>query len=90
VQYHPEYDYVDIAAAAERYGATLVKEGMFRDAPALAAFATELRALQVNPSYATLLGKHGLGPAMRGEALRLLEIRNWLEGQVLPRATRNA
>jgi GMP synthase (glutamine-hydrolysing) len=90
VQYHPEYDYVDIAAAAERYGATLVEEGMFRDAPALAAFAAELRALQVNPSDATLLWKHGLGPAMRSEALRLLEIRNWLEGQVLPRTTRNA
>ena len=27
VQYHPEYDYLDIAAAAERYGTTLVREG---------------------------------------------------------------
>ena len=27
VQYHPEYDYLDIAAAAERYGETLVAEG---------------------------------------------------------------
>jgi len=79
VQYHPEYDYVDIAAAAERYGETLVNEGMFRDAPALAAFASELRSLQANPSDTTLLWKHGLGPAMRSEALRLLEIRNWLE-----------
>jgi GMP synthase (glutamine-hydrolysing) len=86
VQYHPEYDYLDIAAAAERYGDTLVKEGMFRDAPALAAFAAELRALHVNPSDTTLLWKYGLGPAMRTEALRLLEIRNWLETQVLPRA----
>jgi GMP synthase (glutamine-hydrolysing) len=86
VQYHPEYDYLDIAAAAERYGDTLVKEGMFRDAPALAAFTAELRALQVNPSDTTLLWKHGLGPAMRTEALRLLELRNWLQAQVLPRA----
>ena len=31
VQYHPEYDYLDIAATAERYGETLVTEGMFRD-----------------------------------------------------------
>ena len=82
VQYHPEYDYLDIAAAAERYGETLVTEGMFRDAPALAAFAAELRALQANPSDAPLLWKHGLGPAMRSETLRLLEIRNWLEAQV--------
>jgi len=88
VQYHPEYNYLDIAAAAERYGATLVSEGMFRDEPALAAFAAELRALQVNPSDKVLLWKHGLGPAMQ-ETLRLLEIKNWLEAQVFPRATRH-
>jgi GMP synthase (glutamine-hydrolysing) len=90
VQYHPEYDFLDIAAAAERYGETLVTEGMFRDAPALAAFAAELRALQRNPADAPLVWKHGLGPAMRTEGLRLLEIRNWLEAQVLPRTTRRA
>ena len=90
VQYHPEYDYIDIAAAAMRYGQTLVTEGMFRDAAALAAFATELRALQANPADAALLWKHGLGPAMRSEDLRLLEIRNWLEGQVRGRVAQRA
>ena len=85
VQYHPEYDYVDVAATAERYGDTLVTEGMFRDRPALDGFAAELRALQLNPSDATLLWKHALGPSVQSEALRLLEIRNWLNAQVLPR-----
>lgn len=89
VQYHPEYDYLDIAAAAERYGTTLVGEGMFQNEPAIAAFATDLRALQATPSDTALLWKHALGPAMKDEALRLLEIRNWLEAQVLPRAARN-
>jgi GMP synthase (glutamine-hydrolysing) len=89
VQYHPEYGYLDIAAAAERYGETLVKEGMFRDAAALAAFAADLRFLQDNPADPPLLWKHGLGPAMRTETLRLLEIRNWLETRVLPRAARS-
>jgi GMP synthase (glutamine-hydrolysing) len=84
VQYHPEYDYLDIAAVAERYGETLVKDGMFRDTAALSAFAAELRALQENPADSALLWKHGLGPAMRSDALRLLEIRNWLQRQVLP------
>jgi GMP synthase (glutamine-hydrolysing) len=88
VQYHPEYDYIDIAAAAERYGQTLVTEGMFSDLAALQAFAGELRALQANPSDSTLLWKHGLGPVMRTEELRLLEIRNWLRSNVLPRASR--
>ena len=89
VQYHPEYDYLDIAAAAERYGETLVSEGMFRDLPALGAFAAELRALQANPTDAALLWKHGLGPAMQTETLRLLEIRNWLGAKVLPAAKRH-
>src|ERR1700722_18274935 len=88
VQYHPEYDYRDIAAAAERYGATLVTEGMFPDAAALTAYAAELRALQNNPSDPALLWKHGLGPALRNETLRLLEIRNWLQTQVSPRTAR--
>lgn len=90
VQYHPEYDYIDLAAVAERYGQTLVDEGMFRDMQALTSFAAELRELQTRPDDAPLLWKHGLGPAMRSEALRLLEIRNWLEWQVYPRAQRRA
>lgn len=90
VQYHPEYDYIDIAAAAERYGQTLVTEGMFPDTAALKAFADELRVLQANPSESTLLWKHGLGPAMRTESLRLLEIRNWLQAKVLPHAARKS
>jgi GMP synthase (glutamine-hydrolysing) len=89
VQYHPEYDYQDIAAAAERYGEILVTEGMFRDTAELADFAGELRSLQANPANEPLLWKHGLGPAMRTEATRLLEIRNWMTDQVLPRAARH-
>ena len=89
VQYHPEYDYIDIAAAAERYGSTLVTEGMFADEAALASFAADLRRLQSKPDDPPLLWRHGLGPAMSDAALRLAEIRNWLEAQVLPRASRN-
>ncbi|MGB6309220.1 MAG: type 1 glutamine amidotransferase [Steroidobacteraceae bacterium] len=89
VQYHPEYDFKDIAAVAERYGQTLVTEGMFRDAAELAAFAADLRALQANPLDAPLLWRYGLGGAVRTEALRLTEIRNWLQSQVQPRAARN-
>jgi hypothetical protein len=43
-----------------------------------------MRVLQENPADSALLWKHGLGPAMRSDALRLLEIRNWLQRQVLP------
>jgi GMP synthase (glutamine-hydrolysing) len=90
VQYHPEYDYADIAAAAERYGRILVTEGMFHDTAALAAFAADLRALEANPSEGSLLWKYGLGAAMRSETLRLAEIRNWLRVQVQPRTRGSA
>ena len=89
VQYHPEYDYLDIAAAAERYGQTLVTEGMFHDEAALAAYARDLRALQRSPTDAPLLWQHGLGAAMRSADLRLIELRNWLNSQVLPRTGRH-
>ena len=88
VQYHPEYSFIDIAAVAERYGQTLVTEGMFRDTAELATFAADLRALQSNPSDSPLVWKYGLGTAMRTESLRLTEIRNWLQTQVHPRTTR--
>ncbi len=38
---------------------------------------------------APIIWKHGLGPAMRTESLRLLEIRNWLRAQVKPRVGRH-
>ena len=86
VQYHPEYDCRDLAAAAERYRETLVAEGMFTDASSLEGFAADLRALAANPADAALLYKHGLGPCIAKDALRLAEIHNWLHAQVLPRA----
>jgi GMP synthase (glutamine-hydrolysing) len=89
VQYHPEYDYIDIAAAAERYGQTLVDEGTFHDLPALQSFAADLRALQSNPADTALLWKHGLGLGLRSEVTRLVEISNWLQAQVRPRAARH-
>ena len=89
VQYHPEYEFLDIAAAAERYDQVLVDEGLFSDATALAAYAADLRVLQSRPTDGPLGWKHGLGPAMTDAALRLAEIRNWLDRQVLPRALRH-
>ncbi len=89
VQYHPEYEYLDIAAAAERYGARLVTEGMFADEAALASFAADLRRLQAKPDDGPLLWRHGLGSAMSDAALRLAEIRNWLDAEVLPHASRH-
>jgi GMP synthase (glutamine-hydrolysing) len=84
VQYHPEYDYQDIAAVAARYGPRLIEMRLFKDAAALAGFMADLHALQSAPGESALLWKYGLGPAMRDPLIRLAELRNWLTAQVLP------
>ncbi len=86
VQYHPEYDYGDIRAVAQRYGTALVDAGLFAGPEDLDDFAADMAALQADPACEALLWKHGLGPAMRAEPLRLRELANWLTLQVEPRA----
>jgi GMP synthase (glutamine-hydrolysing) len=88
LQYHPEYDYLDLAAAAQRYGSSLVDEGLFKDKSALDAFVADLMSLNADPQDRALLWKHGLGSAMRSMPLRLAELRNWIEMQVFPRFQR--
>ena len=86
VQYHPEYDYLDLSAVARRYGAALIDSGLFADLAGIEAFITDMRALHDNPDDPPRLWKYGLGPAMREERLRRAELRNWLRAQVLPRS----
>jgi GMP synthase (glutamine-hydrolysing) len=88
VQYHPEYSFAEIAACAVRYGAKLIEDGLFADRTELEAFVADLRALGQRPAEPRLAWKHGLGPAVRDASLRLAELRNWLEIEVLPRAAR--
>jgi len=85
VQYHPEYSYAEIAATALRYGEVLVREQLFTDRAALDGFVAELRTLQAQPQDRALNWKHGLGPAMQDPRLKLAELRNWLELQVVAR-----
>jgi GMP synthase (glutamine-hydrolysing) len=88
VQYHPEYTFSEIAATTRRYGATLIEEHLFTDPADLEAFVAELHELMGNPQDPRLTWKHGLGPGLQRGTLRLAELRNWLEQQVLPRAGR--
>jgi GMP synthase (glutamine-hydrolysing) len=85
VQYHPEYDYLDVAGVAARYGSRLVTEGLFADEAALAAFIADATALQADPGDEARLERHALGPAMRDATLRRAELRNWLTQLVRPR-----
>jgi GMP synthase (glutamine-hydrolysing) len=86
VQYHPEYTFAEIAATARRYGAVLLEEQLFADRAELDAFTAELATLMRDPANQRLTWKHGLGAALTHDALRLAELRNWLEQQVSPYA----
>src|SRR5437773_1137964 len=86
VQYHPEYSFAEIAATALRYGAALIEEGLFADRAELEVFVNDLRTLMRDPRDPRLTWKHGLGEGLQQDSCRLVELRNWLELQVLPYA----
>jgi hypothetical protein len=71
-----------------RYGSKLLEEGLFATQAELESFVADLRALMRDPHDRRLAWKHGLGPAVQEETLKLAELRNWLEQQVLPHAHR--
>ena len=84
VQYHPEYSYAEIAATTLRYADVLLGEALFASRAELEQFVAELQLLMHDPHNRRLAWKHGLGPAMQDERLKLAELRNWLELQVVP------
>jgi len=90
VQYHPEYSYGEIAATTLRYADTLLGEALFPTRTELLNFVAELRQLSQDPRDRALTWKHGLGPAMQDERMRLAELRNWLQLQVIPRCAGRA
>lgn len=84
VQYHPEYGFGEIAAVAIRYGATLIDEGLFRDAADLDSWVDEFRCLDRADRPRHLTWRHGLGPALLDPAQKLAELANWLRHAVVP------
>ena len=83
VQYHPEYSVAEIAAMARRYGEVLIRDGLVKDQPELDQLTADLVALHDDPDNARLAWRFGVGPSVTDAGLRLAEIRNWLEKQVL-------
>ncbi|HET9472336.1 MAG TPA: type 1 glutamine amidotransferase [Steroidobacteraceae bacterium] len=83
VQYHPEYSVAESAAMARRYAEALIRDGLFKDRADLDAHTADLMALDANPSDARLAWRYGVGEGITDIRLKLAEIRNWLERQVL-------
>jgi GMP synthase (glutamine-hydrolysing) len=83
VQYHPEYSVAEIAAMARRYGEVLIRDGLVKDAAELEQLIGDLRALDQTPDDARLAWRFGVGGSVTDADLRLKELRNWLDKQVL-------
>ena len=82
VQYHPEYSCAEIAAMARRYADVLIRDGLVKDPAELDALCADLTRLHEFPSDARLAWRFGVGEAITDPAIKLAELRNWLERQV--------
>jgi GMP synthase (glutamine-hydrolysing) len=83
VQYHPEYTCAEIAAMARRYAEVLIRDGLVKDRAELDGLAADLVSLSEHPDDQRLAWKYGVGPAITDTGVRLTELKNWLDKQVL-------
>jgi GMP synthase (glutamine-hydrolysing) len=84
VQYHPEYPLREVAAIVRRIGTRLIEEGFFADEPDMRGFAADLDTLDHDPDCKRLSWRNGISKNILDKKLRVSEIANWIEFQVLP------
>lgn len=84
VQYHPEYRLHEIALIVRRIGQRLISEGFFLNEADIETFASDLEALDKNPQDKRLAWRHGISKNILEKRLRVGEVANWVEFQVMP------
>ena len=84
VQYHPEYPLRELAAIVRRIGTRLIEEGFFANEAGMKAFAQDLDVLDRDPDCKRLSWLHGISKNILDKKLRVSEVANWVEYQVLP------
>jgi GMP synthase (glutamine-hydrolysing) len=84
VQYHPEYPLRELAAIVRRIGTRLIGEGFFADETDMCSFAEDLDVLDRDPQCMRLSWRHGISQNVLNKKLRVSEVANWVEFQVLP------
>lgn len=78
VQYHPEYDFHEIARLCVFRAEELLAQGQFRDRGELEAYVAALEELHSNPSCTEAQRLLGVDATLLSAAERQREIRNWL------------
>jgi len=84
VQYHPEYPLREVAVIVRRIGTRLIEEGFFADETDMRSYAQDLDTLDRDPECKRLVWRHGISENILDKKLRVSEISNWIEYQVLP------
>ena len=84
VQYHPEYPLREVAAIVRRIGDRLIEEGFFKDTADIQVFSEDLDTLDKDPTCKRLSWRHGISKNVLDKKLRVSEVANWIELQVLP------
>jgi GMP synthase (glutamine-hydrolysing) len=84
VQYHPEYPLRELAAIVRRIGKGLIGEGFFADEADVATFSRHLDTLDQDPACKQLSWLYGISQNVLDKKLRVSEVANWIEFQVLP------
>ena len=87
VQYHPEYDLLQMAAMFKRSAARFVDRGLAQSLEHAEAFATDLRALHDDPTRKDLAWRYGISGDIIDPDRHRREFANWLRVEVAPRLT---
>jgi len=85
VQYHPEYDLLQIAAMFKRSAQRMVDRGYANTLEEAQAFAKDLRTLHDNPDRKDLAWRYGITSDIIDPNRHRLEFANWLRTEVAPR-----
>jgi GMP synthase (glutamine-hydrolysing) len=83
-QYHPEYNFYEMARLIQARAEPLVKEGFFDTTDEVQVYADNMFALAQNPDDPALRKTFDVGPDIIDPGLREVELRNWIDHLVIP------
>jgi len=83
VQYHPEYELIDVAQLGILRSEQLIAQGFFAGDEDARRYMEELEALGAEPSRRDLGFRLGVGEDVLDREVRTVEVLNWLRSQVL-------
>ncbi len=84
VQYHPEFDFLDIAVVLRRYGKALLEEGLFATLDDVNLVVENLLTLHVDPQSIEARDHLKIDDVVASFSWRTMELNNWLQACIVP------